>query len=166
MGVFVVDSNFFIEAHRNSYPLDIAFSFWNKVKQLAEDGKIISIDKVRGEIYDKNDALEAWCIVNLPEDFFKDSSHVMAEYGQVSAWAISKSDHYLPNALNEFLDAEEADAFIVAYALSDLANRVIVTHEKSEPNRRNKVKIPEACNAFNVLFVNTIEMFRQLGETF
>ena len=40
---------------------------------------------------------------------FHDTSHVMAAYRQVSAWAISKSGHFLPNALNEFLDAEEAD---------------------------------------------------------
>ena len=58
MEVYVLDSNFFIQAHRVSYPLDIAFSFWNKVKQLADEGRIISIDKVKNELYDKNDALE------------------------------------------------------------------------------------------------------------
>ena len=166
MDVYVVDSNFFIQAHRVNYPLDIAFSFWNKVKQLADQGRIISIDKVKGEIYNKNDALEAWCIANLPADFFKDTSNVMNEYGQVVAWAISRNNHYLPNALNEFLDADEADAFIVAYVLSDSSNRIVVTHEKSDPNRKNKIKIPEACNACNVRFLTTIEMLRQLGETF
>lgn len=90
----------------------------------------------------------------------------MAAYGQVTAWAISRSGHYLPNALNEFLDAEEADAFIVAYCLADTVNRFVVTQEVSEPNRKNKVKIPDACIALNVPFVNTIEMFRQLGERF
>lgn len=58
MRVYVVDSNFFIQAHRYTYPLDIAFSFWEKVKLLAEAGKIISIDKVKSEIYDKNDSLK------------------------------------------------------------------------------------------------------------
>lgn len=128
MEVYVLDSNFFIQAHRVSYPLDIAFSFWNKVKQLADQGKIISIDKVKNELYDKNDALEAWCIDNLPEDFFKDTSHVMAAYGQVTSWAISRSGHYLPNALNEFLDADEADAFLVSYCLADNTNRFVVTY--------------------------------------
>jgi hypothetical protein len=166
MGVYVVDSNFFIQAHRVNYSLDVAFSFWNKVKQLAEEGKIISIDKVKNEIFDKNDALEEWCKLNLREDFFKNSTQVMEAYGLVSAWAISKSDHYMQNALNEFLNADEADAFIVAYALVDHDNRIIVTQETSEPNRKNKVKIPDACNALNVQFVNTMDMFRQLGETF
>jgi hypothetical protein len=166
MGVYVVDSNFFIQAHRTSYPLDVASSFWNKVKQLAEEGKIISIDKVKNEIYDKNDALEAWCKTNLPASFFKDSSTIMTEYGVVSTWAISRSSHYLPSALNEFLDAGEADAFIVAFVLNDKENKTVVTQEVSDPNRKNKIKIPEAANACNVLYLNTVDMLRQLGETF
>jgi hypothetical protein len=166
MTVYVVDSNFFIQAHRVNYPLDIAYSFWNKVKELAETGRIISIDKVKAELYDKNDDLEAWCKANLPEDFFKSTDEVMTEYGSVTSWAISMNHHYLPNALNEFLDADEADAFLVAYSLADKDNRVLVTQEKSQPTRKNKIKIPEACNSIDVRFLNTIEMFRELGETF
>ncbi|GAL82711.1 hypothetical protein JCM19274_3849 [Algibacter lectus] len=166
MKVYVVDSNFFIQAHRVNYPLDVAFSFWNKVKELADSGRIISIDKVKDELYDKNDALEDWCKANLPEDFFKSTDEVMAEYGSVTAWAISMNHHYLPNALNEFLAADEADAFLVAYSLADNENRIIVTHEVSQPARKNRVKIPEACAPFNVRYLNTIEMLREIGETF
>ena len=71
MEVYVLDSNFFIQAHRLHYPIDVAFGFWNKVKQLAETGKITSIDKVKNELYDKNDVLETWCVDNLPEDFLR-----------------------------------------------------------------------------------------------
>ncbi len=167
MPIYVVDSNFFIEAHRATYPLDVAHSFWNKVKQLADDGKIVSIDKVKSEMYDNHeDALKQWCVANLPRDFFKDSTQVMAAYNQVIQWAVSQSGHYLPKALAEFLDADEADAFVVAYALTDTAKRKIVTQEKSQPNRINKIKIPEAADALGVQYCNTIEMFRQLGETF
>lgn len=166
MPIYIVDSNFFIQAHRANYPLDIATGFWNKVKKLANRGIIISIDKVKDELYDKNDELETWCKDNLPNDFFKDSSVVISEYTQVIAWATSQNGHYMPNALNEFLDSEEADAFLVAFGLSDIENHIIVTQEVSQPARRNKIKIPEPCNALNVNYVNTIEMFRQIGETF
>lgn len=166
MSVYLLDSNFFIQAHRETYPLDIAFSFWHKLKELAYEGKLISIDKVKNELYDKNDALEDWCKANLPKDFFKSTSDVMHAYSQVSAWAISKNNFYMAKALNEFLDADEADAFIVAYALADKNNKIIVTQEISQPNRKNKMKIPDACIALDINFVNTMEMFRQLGETF
>ena len=31
MSKFIVDSNFFIQAHRSIYPLDVVQSFWLKV---------------------------------------------------------------------------------------------------------------------------------------
>ncbi len=166
MSVYVVDSNFFIQAHRANYPLDVATSFWDKVKQLAEQQKIVSIDKVKKEIYDHQDELKTWCENNLPADFFRETTSVITSYSQVVVWANSRSGHYLPTAIAEFLDADEADAWLVSYAHFDAANRIIVTHEKSQPDRRNKVKIPEVCSPFNINFVNTIEMFRQLGERF
>jgi hypothetical protein len=166
MQIYLVDSNFFIQAHRAIYPLNIATGFWNKVKSLADSGTIFSIDKVKNELYNKNDELENWCKGNLPENFFKDSSEIIQEYSQITTWAVSKADHYLPNALSEFLDADEADAFIIAYALSDKDNITIVTQEISQPNRKNRIKIPEPCNEFDIKYINTIEMFRQLGETF
>jgi|GEM_PF-3333623 hypothetical protein len=46
------------------------------------------------------------------------------------------------------------------------AHRVIVTHEVAAPNATNKIKIPDACDALHVGYVNTMEMFRQLGESF
>lgn len=166
MSVYVVDSNFFIQAHRASYPLDVATSFWNKVIQLAEDGKIISVDKVKNEIFKNEDELKQWCEINLPDNFFKDTSTIISQYSQVATWAASKSGHYLPNALAEFLDADEADAWLIAHALVDPTENILVTHELSEPNRKNKVKIPDACIANGVQYCNTIEMLRQLGERF
>jgi hypothetical protein len=166
MALYVVDSNFFIEAHRVTYPLDVAVGFWNKVLHLANDGIIVSIDKVKDEIYECNDGLKAWCQANLPSEFFINSDEFVDEYVKVAAWASSRSKHYLPKALNEFLDADKADAFIVACALADSQNRIIVTQEVSEPNRKNKIKIPDCCNALGVRYINTVEMFRKLGETF
>ncbi len=166
MPVFVLDSNFFIQAHRSYYPIDVVPGFWNKVRQLAEQGSIISIDKVKSELFNGNDVLKEWCRNNLPDDFFKDSSVIMPAYTKVTNWAISRSEHYLPNALNEFLAAYEADAFLVAHCLTDPVNKWVVTQELSDPNRKNKIKLPDACIALGVSYVNTIDMFRKLGETF
>src|SRR5947208_2310759 len=102
MAIYVVDSNFFIQAHRDRYPLNIAVGFWQKVKQLADEGKIISIDKVRDEVYANEDELKAWCTENLPADFFHDTSTVLAEYSAVAAWAISRDSHYSTSAITEF----------------------------------------------------------------
>lgn len=166
MELYVLDSNFFIQAHRATYPLDIAISFWNKVKDLANAGNIISIDKVKDEIFLNEDELKEWCINNLPDHFFKSTSDVMDKYALVSQWAISKNSHYSKNAIDEFLSSSEADAFLVAYAMVDIDSRIIVTQETSNPNMKSKIKIPEPCSFFNVRFINVIQMFRKLGESF
>jgi Domain of unknown function (DUF4411) len=166
MSVYIVDSNFFIQAHRASYPLDVATSFWNKVIQLAEEDKIISIDKVKNEIFKNEDGLKQWCEINLPDNFFRDTSTIISQYSQIATWAASKSEHYLPNALAEFLNADEADAWLIAYALADTIGNILVTHELSEPGRKNKIKIPDVCIANGIQYCNTIEMLRQLGERF
>ena len=64
MSKYIVDSNFFIQAHRSIYPLDVVQSFWVKVNELSRNGTIVSIDKVKKEIYDNSsheDELKIWC---------------------------------------------------------------------------------------------------------
>jgi hypothetical protein len=165
MSLYLVDSNFFIQAHRAYYPLDVIASFWSKVSQLAAEDKIKSIDKVKAEIYDNSsheDELKAWCQVNLPEEFFLNSSNSIGNYAQIARWAHSMSHHYHKNAIDEFLEANLADSWLVAYAIGQPIT--IVTYEKSEPGIKRKIKIPEVCNQFGVRYINTIEMLRELKE--
>lgn len=70
MPPFLLDANFFIEAHRKSYPMDVFPSFWEKVAAMATAGQIGSLDKVKKEIFEHEDALKIWCGQNLPNDFF------------------------------------------------------------------------------------------------
>lgn len=168
MPLFILDANFFIQSHRITYPLDIAKGFWEKVKNIAGSGKIVSIDKVKNEIYNNEDELKNWIDVNLPLEFFKstETTDILSHYTKIVNWANSKNSFYLPKAITEFLDLNCADAWLCSYALSSNEDCCIVTQEKSEPNRKSKIKIPEVCNAFNIQYKNIIEMFRELGETF
>lgn len=168
MALFIVDTNFFIQSHRITYPLDVAVNFWDKVKKLFYQEKIISIDKVKDEIFKNDDELKKWIEQNLLGEFFKstETEEVLSEYQKIVYWANSKAAHYVQNAISEFLQYENADAWLIAYALASNENCQIVTQEKSEPNRKSKIKIPEVCNAFNLQYKNIIDMFRDLGETF
>lgn len=166
METYVADSNFFIQAHRDYYPLDVVTGFWKQIKELADSGRMIIIDKVKDEIYRKEDEVAFWCRDNLAETFFTAGSSAHSEYKRVCAWAESRSDHYLRKAIDDFLDNRRADAFLIAFTLADRENRVLVTQEVSNPDCKNKIKIPEPCNHFGVNYVNTMEMFRQLRLTF
>lgn len=164
MRAYLVDSNFFIQADQSFYPIDVVSSFWDKVGELAAAGKLISIDKVKSEIYGINNELKAWCRANLPDDFFKDSSVSLQEYREIVIWADSMSHHYKPSAIQEFLAAGLADSWLVAYARKE--GLPIVTYEKSQPERKNRIKIPEPCTHFGIRYMDTIGMLRELGERF
>lgn len=163
---YVLDSNFFIQAHRMHYPFDVFPSFWNTVLDLAQAGTIVSIDKVKSELLHNKDELAAWIENNLHSDFFKATDVVIGEYAQVASWASSRASHYKPIALNEFLHVDEADAWLVAYSLANPAKRILITHETSQPEARRQVKIPEACAAVGTHYMNTVDMFRRLRVRF
>lgn len=162
--MYLVDTNFFIQAHRAIYPIGVFTSFWAKVKELAEAGKIISLDKVKNELYIHEDQIKNWCASNLPDDFFKDSTIAIDEYQAIAKWANSMAHHYRSTAISGFLAPNLADPWLVAYALKEGLS--IVTYEKSEPQGKKRIKIPEVCNQFGVNYLNTVEMLVELGESF
>lgn len=164
--IHLLDSNFFIEAYRNHYPMDVAVGFWNKLIDLAKSGVVISIDKVREELYQNQDALTDWCSSHLDESFFQPSDTCIDQYTKVANWASSRSTHYTPAAIAQFLHADEADAWLISKALSDAGNAIIVTHERSRPEMKAKIKIPEPCNQLGVKFITPMDMFRSLRVTF
>ncbi len=144
--------------------MDVVPGFWAKVSELAKKGTICSIDKVKHEIYNNEDALQQWCMENLPNDFFKSTGDIVESYAEVVRWAYSHNHHYKEAALDEFLSNDMADAWLVAYAYAH--GHVIVTQEVPEPARKTKIKIPDACDPFHVRYIDRIALFRELGEQF
>lgn len=163
---FIADSDFFIQAHRAFYPLDVVPGFWNKIREFASREELISIDKVKEEIYRNEDQLKEWIQTNLDDSFFKDtqSQEVLYHYTRIVNWAQSKSDHYKQRAIDDFMVYEKADAWLVAFAAT--GDYTIVTQEVSDPNRKSRIKIPDVCLAFNITTINTMELFRKLGAHF
>lgn len=165
MNKYLLDANIFIEAHRDKYPFDVVPRFWTKLAELSERKLIFSIDKVKKEICDKTekDILAHWCENELNADFFKDSTDSIEVYSVISKWVVS-SNHYTTSAISGFLATDLADPWLIAYAKNH--NFILVSHEISEPNRKNKVKIPDVCSHFGVECINLIQMYRELKETF
>ena len=73
------------------------------------------------------------------------------------------SDFYKRSAIQEFLATDLPDPWLVAHAKAN--NYTIVTYEKSEPNRKSRIKIPEVCNQFGVRYINTVDLLRELNES-
>lgn len=168
--MYIVDSNFFITSYRSLYPPDVFPGFWDKIIELAQRNTIHTIDKVKNEILpanpEKDDWLAKWFRSEFPKKAIISTADYSIEYGTVVNWAYSAPIQYLPKALDEFMDAKTADAFLVAVCLRDIPQRTLITYEKSHPNRTSKIYIPEPCNALGVRHLEPLDMFRELGTAF
>lgn len=164
MSQYLIDSNFFIEAHRKTYPMDVALGFWDAVKKIADNKQIISINKVKNELYNNEDELCTWCKENLPKEFFHSSDDCIQEYQTLMRWAQTQKGQYKSSAIADFSDRDRADAWLIAYAKKH--NLVLITHEVSAPESKKSIKMPDVCIAHSVSYKNTIQMFRELQITF
>lgn len=146
--------------HRGYYGLDLAPGFWEALRHFQVEGRLRSLDRVREEIHE-GDALAEW-IGETPEGFFVSSAapEVATKYAELMAWA--NTTDFTDAAKAQF--ASGADGWLVAYAA--VHGLVVVTHESHEPARRNAVKIPNACEHFDVAWADTFRMLRELDVRF
>ena len=155
---YLLDANVFIEAARRYYAFDLVPRFWTSLQELAQGGRICSIDRVKQEIGRGRDRLAEWSASDFADGFVStDTSDVLAEFRNVMAW-VTAQVQFADAAKEEF--AAGADGWLVAYAKAK--DYVVVTHEQLSPDVRRRVPIPNVCGAFGVRYVDTFEMLREL----
>lgn len=157
--MYVLDANIFIQSNRAHYGLDFVPAFWDWLDRAFAAGHICSIKKVGTEIAAGGDDLTTWAAgrqgLFLPMD-----AGCAPRLAQLATWA--NSGHFTPAAVAEFLAA--ADYELVAYAATH--GHTVVTMEKPEPQRKSKVKIPDACVAHGVSWMSPFDMLRAENARF
>jgi len=156
---YVLDASVFIEAARRYYALDFAPRFWESLVDHARDGRVMSIDRVQQELGRGNDDLAAWANGYFSSAFTSTAApNVIDAYREMMAW-VQSQDQFFDAAKADF--AAGADGWLVAYARAN--GCVVVTQEVHSPDVRRKVPIPNLCEAFDVRWVDTFAMLRNLG---
>lgn len=156
---YLFDTNIFVESKKN-LPMDIWPTFWTKMVMLIKSGKIHSIDKVKEEIDKGGDELTDWIHKHAPRGFFlKQDSFVMAKMTETIDWAQNNPVGFSQSAISDYVNV--ADSYLVATAAAK--KMVLVTYEKSNPQRRNRVMIPDACIAIGVRSCDLNTALRELG---
>jgi hypothetical protein len=161
--VYVVDANVLMQAHRLYYAFPICPGFWDCLLQQYKAGRIVSVDKVRGEIL-AGDALYQWARSSAPASFFASTQEaaVSGHFAALVTWVQAQSQ-FLPAAKNEF--AQVADGWLVAYAQAH-KNHVVVTMEEHAPHAKKRVPLPNVCLQFGVRYTDTFTMLKDLGAQF
>lgn len=159
---YVLDASVFIEAARRYYALDLAPRFWASLVQHATAGRVMSIDRVQQELGRGKDELASWANGRFASAFMRtDAPDVLDGYRELMEW-VQTQDQFSDAAKAEF--ASKADGWLVAYARAN--GCVVVTQEVLNREVKRKVPIPNLCDAFDVGWVDTFAMLRNLGVRF
>lgn len=151
MSNFLFDTNVFIQAKNLHYQFSFCKGFWDWVAAGHAHGLFFSSKKVYAELMDgrADDEARAWAR-KIPSSFFLEdakSQAVMDCYADVIRWAY-QSQQYTSAAKAEFSSENIADAFLVA--LAKYGDYTIVTQEKSSPESKKKIFLPDAARANGV----------------
>lgn len=156
---YLFDTNIFVESKKNM-PMDVWSTFWKRMRELINSGAVYSIDKVKEEIDRGKDELTAWIRNNAPKDFFmRQDDDIMAKLAETISWAETCPVGFTSSAIYDY--ARVADSYLVATAVAK--GMTLVTYEKSNPQRRNRIMIPDACNAIGAKCCDLNTALRELG---
>ncbi|MGQ0637426.1 MAG: DUF4411 family protein [Planctomycetaceae bacterium] len=158
-----MDANVFVEAHRRYYGFGICPGFWLALTRHHEDRRVCSIDKIKNELGELNDALQAWAVRKAPATFFKRTAdrRVIDAFGQMVNW-VQNEQQFTAEAKADF--ASVADGWVIAYAKAN--GLVVVTHEEFSPDAKKRVLMPNVCVEFGVDYCDTFKMLSDLKVKF
>lgn len=162
--IYLIDSNTFMTAARTFYSFDYGTKFWDFIEVQAKNNALASIDKVLEEINKGDDALKNWANEEFLNYFLttKEES-IILKYAELMQWAENQGKNYTRNAIDEFMQEDNADPWLIAYSLAKNRNCTIVTFEKDNPNKKNKIPIPNVCDYYQIKYCDLYEMLRNLN---
>jgi hypothetical protein len=158
---YLLDADVFIRAKNDHYGFDTVPAFWEWIDRANENGRVFSVQRVRDELLAGDDKLADWARSHGDEFFLPPDDNTVAALTHVSTWA-NGADRFRPAAVATFLRG--GDYYLVGHALAH--GYAIVTHEMPAPQAETVIKIPDACIALGIPYLNPFTMLRNEGARF
>ena len=159
--LYLLDANVLIDADRDYYPLNRVPEFWAWIVDRAtKDQTKIPLEMceevLKGKIPKGKDDLPNWLKAN--RDVMQLSENADARI----VTRVTESG-YASNLTDQEVERIGLDPFLIAYALVDPTQRIVVTTETSRPSRKRANRhIPDVCKDLGVLCRTSYEFFREL----
>jgi hypothetical protein len=148
-------------ANRLYYPLGRVPEFWEWLVHMGATDQIKMPVEMIEEIRDGTDDLATW---------MSDRNHLdalqLAEESDVALVQRVINEGYAPNLNDVQIQKIGHDPFLIAAALRNAADRIVVTTEVSKPTtiRANR-RIPDVCNSLGIRWMDSFGMIRALDFT-
>ena len=156
---YLLDTNVFIESYKKYYAPDLVSTFWQHLDEKSREGTVRSIDKVKDEIRPHNQFLTDWTNKNFVKWESVHNDETMNKYKKIMAWSTNHTK-FNQRAKDEFALYKNADPWLIAHAMA--TESTVVTEEKRDDYKTGKISIPNACLEFDIKFMDTFQMLREL----
>ena len=160
--MYLLDANVLIAAHRKYYGIDQVPEFWDWLQHHAAEGTLKLPAEVHEEIkYDKDnpDPLAEWAYAEEVKPHL-----ILPEEIPVGLVQTVLADGYAPDLNDIEVEQIGADPFLIAGALMDSRNRIVVTVEVSARTKtRARRRIPDVCDDLGVKWIDEHSFARDLG---
>ena len=154
--LYLLDANVPIDANRDYYPIDRVPEFWEWLVDMGNRGQVKIPQEIYEEVVAGTDAVAGW---------LKEYADAMRIEEQVSQELVTQviEQGYAADLNDDELEGIGQDPFLIAYALANPGNRVVVSNEISKPTRqRGNRHVPDVCQDFNIRCVNAFALIREL----
>ena len=156
---YLLDTSVLIEASKRYYEHNLVSTFWGHLADQSRIGVISSIDKVKNEIHTKNTFLTDWANNDFAQWESTANDDTVNRYTNLIQWSTTHQQFNV-NAKNEFANEDNADPWLLAHAMT--TGCVVVTEEVFNRDIKRKIPIPNVCEEFDVLYMNTFQMLHEL----
>lgn len=157
----LLDANVPITANRLYYPLERVPEFWDWLVHQGETGNVKMPLEIVEEITGSKDDLSAWLSAQGNLDAL-----LLNEDADITLVQRVINEGYAPDLTDVEIEKIGRDPFLIAAALRNPSERIVVTTEVSKPAaQRANQKIPDVCNSLGVSWMNSFELIRTLDFT-
>lgn len=160
--LYLLDTSLLITANDTYYPVDSVPEYWDWLQHHAEQGNLKMPLEIFEEVKDgpkgTKDLLFGWIQTTAVKQALVLDEKVNASFVQS---VITKG--YAANLTDTETEQLGRDPFLVAYAMVDPENRMVVTSEVSKPTltRQNR-RLPDVCKTMGVQSCNPFALNRAL----
>jgi hypothetical protein len=165
--LYLLDANTLIDAKRDYFEFDRVPEFWEWLVHQGASGKI----KIPIEVYEEfeearnsdgtRDQLAEWAARSDVKEAL-----LLDEEVSIELLATVTYEGYCNDPTDLEIEKMGRDPFLIAHALANQGNRIIVTTEVSKPKKeRANRKVPDVCKVFGIKTINNFQLLRELDFT-
>lgn len=154
--LYLLDANVLIDSQNAHYEFGRVDQFWEWIAFHIEEGRVKMPLEIYQEITAKSDRLAEWAN-NIKSDLVLNEEVVPELANRVI------ENGYAPNLTAADMKHIGQDPFLIAYALANIEERIVVTREKRAPKKKGKNRrIPDVCDDFGIKCCDQWEFGRAL----